>query len=325
MWRTLVRPMFDVEPEGGDVSRFRGGADICHAGTVLLARTAATAQRFSRDVSRYAMPDWDHVVVQLYESGGYAGDCAGETIELRPGEISVLDLARPFETAASAFSNVTLLVPRALCARVQGALFHGRRLGAETAMTPLIRGHLTALADNAPRLSGAEMEAGVEALLTLMGGADPRGGDPQARAAMAASLRQRIVQFVDERLGDPEMSPASIAAACGLSRASLYRLAEVDGGIAALVQGRRLARAFDLLADASARGARIEDVSHGVGFASAAHFSRAFKAAYGISPRDLRAFAHQGLDCSFLKHDRRLADWTVIMRRHYDRLVADGA
>lgn len=324
MWRTLVRPMFEVEPIGGDVSHFDGGADILHAGTVLLCRTAASAQRFDRVVPKHASPAWDHIVVQLYEQGGYVGDCGDREVGIKAGEISVLDLGRPFETVATAFSNITLLVPREVCARVQAGLFHGRRLGSESAMTPLVRSHLTFLADNAQRLSGAEMDAGVEALLTLMNTSAGRDGDLRARAALAASLRQKIVQFIDERLADPELSPARIASACGLSRASLYRLAEIDGGIAALVQSRRLSRAFELIADASMHAARIEEVCYSVGFASASHFSRAFKACYGVSPRDLRGLARQGFDCSFLKRDRRLADWTLSMRQLYERLLSRG-
>ncbi|NDW02871.1 helix-turn-helix domain-containing protein [Jiella pacifica] len=324
MWRTLVRPLFDVRPIGSDLSSFSGGADILHAGTVLLSRTAATAQCFHREIPKYSTPEWDHIVVQLYETGGYVGDCAGESIGIEAGEISVLDLGRPFETTATDFSNVTLLIPREVCARAQGGLFHGRRLGHDSVMTPLVRSHMTFLADNAPRLTGAEMGAGVEALLTLMNASAGRDGDARARAALAASLRQKIVQFIDERLADSELSPAAIASGCGLSRASLYRLAEVDDGIAALVQSRRLSRAFDLIVDASARAARIDDICHSVGFASAAHFSRAFKACYGVSPRDLRALASQRVDCSFLKRDRRLADWTLSMRQLYERLLAQG-
>ncbi len=324
MWRTLVRPLFDVKPVGGDVARFSGGADILHAGTVLLSRTAATAQHFRREVPKYAAPEWDHIVVQLYETGGYVGDCAGEAIAIAAGEISVLDLGRPFETAASDFSNITLVIPREICARAQAGMFHGRRLGHGSVMVPLVRSHLTFLADNAARLTSAEMGAGVEALLTLMNASASQDADTRARAALAASLRQKVVQFIDERLGDPDLSPAAIASACGLSRASLYRLAEIDDGIAALVQSRRLSRAFDLIADTSARAVRIDDVCHSVGFSSAAHFSRAFKACYGIAPRDLRALAAQHFDCSFLKRDRRLADWTVAMRQLYERLVAEG-
>ena len=325
MWRTLVRPLFDVQPIGGGVAGFSGGADILHAGNVLLSRTAATAQRFRREVRKFAAPEWDHIVVQLYETGGYVGDCGGDAVGIEAGEISVLDLGRPFETAASDFSNITLLIPREVCARVQGGLFHGRRLGHESVLTPLVRSHFTFLADNAPRLTSAEMGAGVEALLTLMNASAGRDGDAQARAALAASLRQKIVQLVDERLADPDLSPAAIASACGLSRASLYRLAEVDDGVAALVQSRRLSRAFDLIADITARAARIDDICHSVGFASAAHFSRAFKACYGVSPRDLRDIARQGADCSVLKRDRRLADWTLSMRQLYEHFLARGA
>ncbi|MBO0661689.1 helix-turn-helix domain-containing protein [Jiella sp. MQZ9-1] len=324
IWRNVVRPLFDVRPAGGDPATFDGGANALHAGTVLLSRAKATAQSFHREVRKNTTPEWDHIVIQLYEQGGYVGDCAGTPIDLRPGEISVLDLARPLSTVASNFSNITLLIPREFGARLQGAIYHGRRLGNGERLTPLARSHMSFLADNAGQLTNAEMEAGVEALLALMSARSFRDANAHVKAAMAASLRQRIVHFIDEHLADSDLSPAAIAYACGMSRASLYRLADVDGGLSTLVQARRLAKAYDMITDISARAIRIDDVAYAVGFVSAAHFSRAFKARYLIAPRELRSLSMNGFDRTLLKHDRRLYDWTLQMRRQYARYVDDS-
>ncbi|PIK73878.1 hypothetical protein CS379_05820 [Methylobacterium frigidaeris] len=72
-----------------------------------------------------------------------------------------------------------------------------------------------------------------------------------------------------------------------MSRSVLYRAFEPSGGVARLVRSRRLARLRALLAQPDEAG-RIADLSQACGFSSESDCSRAFKAAYGLSPSDYR-------------------------------------
>jgi AraC-like DNA-binding protein len=77
----------------------------------------------------------------------------------------------------------------------------------------------------------------------------------------------------------------------GLSRSQLYRLFEPLGGVVHYVQQRRLLQAFHTLVNPASRRLRVSEVAARVGFASNAHFSRAFRLAFGVSPSDARAMA----------------------------------
>ena len=79
----------------------------------------------------------------------------------------------------------------------------------------------------------------------------------------------------------------------GLSRSTLYRLFESVGGVAAYIQRERLRAARDALC--SPDNIRpIHAIAEACGFADASVFSRAFRHAFGCSPRDARAAAASG-------------------------------
>jgi AraC-like DNA-binding protein len=61
--------------------------------------------------------------------------------------------------------------------------------------------------------------------------------------------------------------------------------------VANFVQQRRLLQAFHTLVNPASRRLRVAEVAARVGFSSNAHFSRAFRAAFGVSPTDARAMA----------------------------------
>ncbi|SBT44853.1 AraC-like ligand-binding domain-containing protein [Micromonospora auratinigra] len=108
-------------------------------------------------------------------------------------------------------------------------------------------------------------------------------------------LRARVTAFVREHLTDPELSPATVAAAHHLSLRSLHRLFEGTGAtVGGLIRSGRLDRAARELADPQLRQLSVAQVGARCGFAHPAHFSRAFRAAYGVSPGEHRERAGRG-------------------------------
>ncbi|MFJ5780232.1 helix-turn-helix domain-containing protein [Streptomyces sp. NPDC093094] len=105
------------------------------------------------------------------------------------------------------------------------------------------------------------------------------------------ALAERIRAFVRQHLHDPEMKPATIAAAHHISLSHLHRVfTEQSGGetLAAWIRARRLEQAHRDLADPALRGTPIHTVAVRWGFPGAGDFTRAFRRAYGLSPREHR-------------------------------------
>ncbi|NJO84573.1 MAG: helix-turn-helix transcriptional regulator [Blastochloris sp.] len=75
-----------------------------------------------------------------------------------------------------------------------------------------------------------------------------------------------------------------------MSRSSLYRLFEADGGVAAYIQRARLKAAHAALCRQDDKST-IHVVAESVGFTDASSFSRSFRREFGCSPSDLRGHA----------------------------------
>ncbi|WP_351233822.1 helix-turn-helix domain-containing protein [Streptomyces sp. NPDC002133] len=98
-----------------------------------------------------------------------------------------------------------------------------------------------------------------------------------------------IHAFIQQHLGEPDLSPGTIAAAHNISLCSLHRLFRDQGQtVAGWIRARRLERCRRVLADPLMHSTPVRAVAARWGFTDPAHFSRAFRAAYGHSPKDYR-------------------------------------
>lgn len=106
---------------------------------------------------------------------------------------------------------------------------------------------------------------------------------------------QRGKMFIDEHLADPTLSMSFVAAALGISTRYVSDLL-AEGGLSyrQYVLEQRLVRCARDLADPRLDHRTVTEVAYSWGFFDGAHFSRAFKTAYGISPRDYRATKRNG-------------------------------
>lgn len=110
------------------------------------------------------------------------------------------------------------------------------------------------------------------------------------------ALLARIHADIEQRLGDPTLTPRTIAADHFISVRYLYKLFETQPvGVAAWIRRRRLERCgWDLL-DPALRARPVSAIGARWGLTDATSFSRAFQAAYGVPPARYRRIG-QALD-----------------------------
>jgi AraC-like DNA-binding protein len=161
----------------------------------------------------------------------------------------------------------------------------------------LMVNHINGLTRRADELSADPSAAGVgmvsvELARALLASAahDPR----YRRDALATTLLTQVRAYIRQHLADPDLTPENIAAAHNISVRYLYKLcAAADFSLHQWITSQRLQGARDELAGLASEHRSIAMIAQRWGFSNPTHFSRRFRATYGISPRDWRQIADE--------------------------------
>jgi AraC-like DNA-binding protein len=101
---------------------------------------------------------------------------------------------------------------------------------------------------------------------------------------------QQVRHYIETNLGSPELSPTQIAAAHFISTRHLHGLFREKGTtVSTWIRERRLENCRRDLIEPLNAHLSVGAIAARWGFVEAAHFSRVFKAAYEMSPSELRA------------------------------------
>lgn len=219
----------------------------------------------------------------------------GRSVRLRRGEFAVYDFARPYELVYN--EGVDLAVfsfPREMLALPAGSIAQLTAVpittdgGTGALAAPLLRRVVTDLETYQPasatRLSGVVMDL---VTTTLAERADLV--DVQPAESRSRTLLLRVHAFIEQHLGDGDLSPATLAAAHHVSLRYLHRLFETnDTTVAAWIRHRRLERCRKDLAEPALHDVPVSALAARWGLPDAAHFSRLFRQAYGMPPAEYR-------------------------------------
>lgn len=289
-------------------------SDVWSLGRAVVSQRRFPPLTFDRSIQRARADGLDHYSVLLMREGEWEGDADGRSLRLVPGQAALFDLARPVANRVGDNESLRLMVPRGLLDQMlpPAADLHGQVLDGPAGqllidfLGLLSRSLPTMTVAQAPLIGSAARDM-LAACLASFVGRDARELAAQAAAPIEATRRAQVLAFIDAHLAEPDLGPERICRAVGLSRSVLYRLFETRGGVAAQIQARRLSRVRDLLSEPQTKG-RIADIAFAHGFADEAHFSRAFRRAYGMAPRDVRG-SHRSVPGAALPEFGLYRDW----------------
>ena len=126
--------------------------------------------------------------------------------------------------------------------------------------------------------------------------------------ATRAAILHRLCQTIERRLDDPDLTPARVAEAEGISERYLQKLFEGSGSsFTHYVRERRLQRASAELSNPAEAHHSISEIAYRNGFNDSAHFSRAFRHRFGLSPREFRQQELERASASAVDRPARLA------------------
>ena len=291
LWHDVVCRTFvplDVAP--GLPEDFTGRVASDAVGELQLTRVAAQPQVVRRTRTLIDRDDAAYATVGLQLAGRSVVVQDDRQAALRPGQLVLYDTRRPYTLVFDqAFDWLVLQVPEPVARR------HAVDLSRRTAvpLSPadgtcgVLVATLRALHSAGGGASPTATDRVQSAVLDLLGSVvgDPRDGDPRP----GRSLYVQALAHVERHLAEPELGPTTVAAALHVSVRYLHRAFEREGQtVAGLVRRRRLQACRRDLLQTGPHGRSAAAVGHRWGFADPAHFSRAFKAAYGVPPAQYR-------------------------------------
>jgi AraC-like DNA-binding protein len=154
----------------------------------------------------------------------------------------------------------------------------------------LVHEHLRRLASVADDLADSSAAASVGTATVelvralLVSAADD---DRRRRDTRHETLLTRVRAYVVQHVADPGLTPAGIASAHNVSVRQLYKaFADADLSLEQWIIRRRLDAARASLLSPAGRRRSIEATARLHGFRDASHFSRRFRAAFAMTPRE---------------------------------------
>lgn len=291
-WREVTRPLYETtQLIGLESPRLEGTIRSRQVAGFQFGSVTFNAQRYNRDRRIIAWSGLDQYLVAVVTAGDVFGDFAGTSVTARRGDICVLDLAQVLQSEVTAGGTFSTLVPRRALAKATGhANLHGLVLKAALPTTKLLTAYLGGISDFGGQLSDDEAAAVQEALVTILAAAlrGEHPDDPGELRPLSAVLRQRALDFIDSNIDNPRLSPDFILRRFNVSRAHLYRVFAEDGGVSSVILDRRLDAAFVELTRTDAIARSVAEIAFAFGFTNGAHFSRRFRARFGLTPSEVR-------------------------------------
>lgn len=299
-WHEAVCGTFvplDVSTPGDASSSapFSGAVRTDQLGHLRISTVDADAERVFRTPRLIARDSDEYLLVGLQGSGPAVVSQDGRDAVLRPGDFVLYDTTRPYTLSfPDRFQTKVFQVPRQALGlresdlrRITGIAIRGDE-GPASLVGPFLAGLAAGAGTCDPRVGEMLARNAVDLLTTLI--AERLGRDTTGTDAAHQALLLRIRAYVGRHLADPDLSPERIAAAHHISVRYLHKLFQSDGTtVSRWIQHRRLEECRRELSRPGRMRPAVAAVAHRWGFTSPAHFSRAFRTAYGMSPRAWQA------------------------------------
>jgi AraC-like DNA-binding protein len=266
------------------------GCQLLGGGIMVLAALApGTVVRHGRE--HLTALAHDDINVMLLFDGAASITVDGSVFEMSGDEVLFQAAGRPSMCqAVTACRMLILRLPFGRFRGSQGDKFEEIRATVARGASPLrdaawhhVRHVLPALASSTAQTVTHAEQAFISLLAAL------HAQTRQGPAMRLAGRGDQVVLALDAMATDPGLTVAAVAAALGLSPRRVHALLAARGEkFGALLLARRLAIAHAALRLPQNAGLGVAQVGYRAGFNSASHFSRAFRARYGLSPLAFR-------------------------------------
>ncbi|WP_116475774.1 helix-turn-helix domain-containing protein [Zobellella maritima] len=292
-WRDFADHHFPGLEMVSDCTReFWANVRLRSFGERSLASIQSSSLRVSHTEPGIRPTESGYIKVMWQQAGSMRVEQDGRSARLSTGGVTICDTARPYcltleQNAQLAF----LILPYEavpgwgrLSPRVCGTALGGENTTARAALAATL-----ALLDP-PCQDDPDGASPVLQAVQLMLSAFLHGSTVASpRCRPAGDKLNAAYQYIMMHIGDPELGPDELAGALHVSRRTLYSLFKdyhlTPGHFIRKVRLEAVRDALEMTCNAHRS---ILEIALDHGFTDSASFSRSFKSAFGISPRDWR-------------------------------------
>lgn len=298
-WRRAVNNSFvPLQIEEYENVPFRGHLVRTVVEDVAVFEIIATPHVVTRTRELIEQCEGRYYKLSLQLQGSAVLEQDGRRAHLRPGDFAIYDTHRPYRLTfpepnramVIMFPHEAVDLPRDVVAQVTGA-----RFPSDQGLGRVINPFFVELGRNMDQLAGRHaarlVHSALDLLVTMLS-QELHHAAAGGAVGPARSLAREVREYILDRLGDPELTPAAIAQAHYISVRHLYTIFSAEGEtVSAWIRARRLEHIRRDLTDPLHAERPVSAVAARWGLLDAAHFSRLFKAEYGQSPSAYRESA----------------------------------
>ncbi|MEM7460661.1 MAG: AraC family transcriptional regulator [Pseudomonadota bacterium] len=282
-WAAVWSPIVDMHalhPRNEDGTSFWGG----RVQGRLAGAKFATGSQLAQRSQRLASTPNGALAIQFLSAGSIAMDFECRSFVQRPGHITIVDLAQPFRASHQDAVGEIMFMPRELLGFSQSDRIDPVLIPIDSVQGVMLATELHHFFEPVEHV-GEESDFDPNTLLHLTNSILSSHRHASSDRVEWWRARNRLIRdYIEENLGDLSLLPARICDQFNLSRATLYRMFEVDGGVRRYIQDRRLYAAVWDLAEGGIHRGRLTEVAEKWGFSSNANFNRAVKTVFGMPP-----------------------------------------
>lgn len=290
-WRNVSSALYEVDPwNDDDRAGLIGSIGSRPFGSMIVGSTTFNEQKCRRSRQIVTRSALEMCVVQLVLAGEAQGDFNGVDASIKLGDILIHDLTQVMDAQLTAGARLSIVVARSELQRhVSRNTLHGIVLRSENPRTRLLSHYMIGLDKVLGDLQQEAIPAAQEALLILLASAiNGRDGDVADDIQINLPMRQRIIEYIDRNIADPNLNLQTIMRYFRVSRSHLYRAFEEDGGIAKLIRDKRLDASYRMLMNPGATKLSIKEAMRQSGLPDNGHFAKIFKERFDMLPSEVQ-------------------------------------
>ncbi len=293
-WREVVcRTFIQLEVTQAVPNRFRGMVETEQAGPVQVTRIRTDPMTAIRTRAHLQAAEEELCLVAVQLQGRTVGQQGGRIASLCGGELALFDSTRPYgvDFQGPKFDHLVVQFPRHLLADRGVAIEHAtaRTVSNRSTLGRIAFPFIISMARSAGTMAPETREQLGEMLLDVLA----RALHSREAASTQPRDRERILEsvrlYAHAHLSDPNLNPVKAADAVNVSPRQLHRLFAAEGtSFCRWVRSERLRRCYDDLSAADLTTTSIGTIGRRWGFRDLPTLSKAFRAEYGLSPRNYR-------------------------------------